>query len=134
MKSRALLFLALGVAAGYVLGARSGRERYEQLLAVPKQLQGGLDTFWSNPGLRKARADASAYAREQAPLLRARAEAVAKDAADRVATRAGDVRARGEKVVQRIGLARDNALVDIGNIGELGDDEEYEKPATQQGT
>ncbi len=36
------LSLALGFAAGYVLGSKAGRERYEQLVAAGRQL-------WSNP-------------------------------------------------------------------------------------
>jgi hypothetical protein len=36
------LSLALGFAAGYVLGSKAGRERYEQLVAAAREL-------WSNP-------------------------------------------------------------------------------------
>ena len=36
------LALAAGFAAGYVLGSKAGRERYEQLVAAGRQL-------WSNP-------------------------------------------------------------------------------------
>jgi hypothetical protein len=36
------LSLALGFAAGYVLGSKAGRERYEQLVAAGREL-------WSNP-------------------------------------------------------------------------------------
>jgi hypothetical protein len=36
------LALAVGFAAGYVLGSKAGRERYEQLVAAGQQ-------FWTNP-------------------------------------------------------------------------------------
>jgi hypothetical protein len=36
------LSLAVGFAAGYLLGSKAGRERYEQLVAAGRQL-------WSNP-------------------------------------------------------------------------------------
>ena|SRR5437867_7706252 len=39
------LSLALGFAAGYVLGSKAGRERYEQLVAAGREL-------WSNPAVQ----------------------------------------------------------------------------------
>lgn len=36
------LALAVGFAAGYVLGSKAGRERYEQIVAASR-------AFWSNP-------------------------------------------------------------------------------------
>jgi hypothetical protein len=36
------LALAVGFAAGYVLGSKAGRERYEQIVATSR-------AFWSNP-------------------------------------------------------------------------------------
>jgi hypothetical protein len=36
------LTLAVGFAAGYVLGSRAGRERYEQIVGMSR-------AFWSNP-------------------------------------------------------------------------------------
>ena len=86
-----ILALAAGVAIGYVLGARDGRERYEQMKAKATQL-------WENPRVVRARRDVESYAREQAPLIRERAEAaakaapgVAKDVAGKVADTAKDV-------------------------------------------
>ena len=89
-----LLMLAVGVAIGYVLGTRDGRARYDQMKAK-------VTTLWEDPRVVKARKDVEAYAREQAPIIRERAEAaakaapgVAKDVAGKVATVATDVSAK----------------------------------------
>ncbi|CAN5316389.1 hypothetical protein BH11ACT5_BH11ACT5_13660 [soil metagenome] len=90
MKPR-ILVLAVGVAIGYVLGTRDGRARYDQMKAKVTEL-------WEDPRVVRARKDVEAYAREQAPIIRERAEAaakaapgVAKDVAGKVATVATDV-------------------------------------------
>jgi hypothetical protein len=82
--------------------------------------------------VQKARREVSDYAREQAPVIRARAEAVTKDVADRTVTVAKDVADRTVTAVKevadktvtaakgtasRVGEARDRALA------ELDDDE-----------
>lgn len=86
-----ILALALGVAVGYVLGTRAGREQYDKLKA-------GVTALWEDPRVAKARKDVEAYARQQAPIIRERAEAApgfvadaAKDVADKVSTTAKDV-------------------------------------------
>ena len=38
----------VGFAVGYVIGARAGRERYEQIT-------GALSSFWNDPTVKKAR-------------------------------------------------------------------------------
>ena len=89
--NRRILTLAVGVAIGYVLGTREGRARYDQMKAQVTRL-------WESPRVVRARKDVEAYAREQAPIIRERAEAaakaapgVAKDVAGKVATAATDV-------------------------------------------
>ena len=82
--NRKMLMLGIGVAVGYVLGARDGRERYDAMKAKATQL-------WENPRVTKARKDVEAYARQQAPIIRERAEAVAKAAPGVVADTAKDV-------------------------------------------
>ena len=44
MKGKVLLIVGLGV--GYVLGARAGRERYDQIAGVASK-------FWNNPKVQK---------------------------------------------------------------------------------
>jgi hypothetical protein len=88
-----LLIIAVGVGIGYVLGTRAGRGRYEEMKAKANAL-------WEDPRVAKARRDVEAYARQQAPILRERAEAaakaapgVAKDVAANVSSTAKDVAA-----------------------------------------
>ncbi len=86
-----LIMLGIGIAVGYVIGTRDGRERYEAMKAKVTEL-------WEDPRVTKARKDVEAYARQQAPVIRERAEAavkaapgVAKDVADKIGTTAKDV-------------------------------------------
>lgn len=89
-----IILLGIGLAVGYVLGTRDGRERYDQMKAK-------VTEFWEDPRVAKARNDVEAYARQQAPIIRERAEAAAKaapgvvkDAAGRVADTAKDAAGR----------------------------------------
>ena len=79
-----LFMLAIGVAAGYVLGTRAGRERYDAMKAA-------VLGVWQEPRVAKVRSDVDAFARAQAPIIRARAEAAAKAAPAVVADVARDV-------------------------------------------
>jgi hypothetical protein len=118
---KSLLIIAFGVAVGYVLGARAGREKYDALVEK-------ANGVWQDPRVAKARRDAARYAREQAPVIAERAQAAAKDvvdktttaartAADKTVTVARDARDRtvtaATDVAGRVGKARDNALEDF---------------------
>lgn len=132
MSPRFLLVLGLG--AGYVLGARAGRGRYEQIKAKATEL-------WENPRVKRARSDVESFAREQGPIIRDRAEAAAKaapgviadgaraaagaarDVADKTADVAKDVADRvnttARDVADRVGTtAKDVA----GKIGDAATD------------
>lgn len=54
-----LSFLA-GAAVGYVLGARAGRERYEQI-------KGGAEKMWHNPKVQDKVADVEGTVKAKAP-------------------------------------------------------------------
>jgi hypothetical protein len=54
MRPKTLLVL-VAVAAAYVLGARAGRDRYEQLV-------GSVTAFWNSPDVQKARKQAKKQA------------------------------------------------------------------------
>lgn len=54
MRSKTFLVL-IALAVAYLLGARAGRERYEQLT-------GSLSSFWNAPDVQKARKKARAQA------------------------------------------------------------------------
>ncbi|WP_213816061.1 YtxH domain-containing protein [Glaciihabitans sp. dw_435] len=58
MKGKILLVVGVGV--GYVLGARAGRERYEQI----KRLS---DKFWSSAPVQKQVHNAEDYVKDKAP-------------------------------------------------------------------
>jgi hypothetical protein len=65
--------LAAG-AVGYVLGARAGRERYEQIMSVAGRV-------WSSPQVQRAATDAQDRAREAAPIVAEKVADAAKHAA-----------------------------------------------------
>lgn len=51
MRPKFLIILVIAAAA-YILGARAGRERYEQITKA-------ASSFWNDPNVKKARAEAS---------------------------------------------------------------------------
>lgn len=57
-----IMLVAVG-AAGYVLGTRAGRERYDQ---IAEQAQ----KFWSNPKVIQKRQEAKDAAMAQAPVVK----------------------------------------------------------------
>lgn len=57
------LFTLAAVATGYVLGARAGRERYQQISAQAQRL-------WQDPRVQKAAAEAKNAAAQQAPVVK----------------------------------------------------------------
>lgn len=72
--------VTLGAAAiGYVLGARAGRERYEQIA-------GGARKVWSDPRVQKGVDDAKRTAQEQAPVVRDRITETAHKVSDKVSS------------------------------------------------
>lgn len=66
-----LKILAIG-GVGYVLGARAGRERYEQ---IKERAQG----LWANPKVQQKATQARGYAKDKAAGAAASATAAAKD-------------------------------------------------------
>jgi hypothetical protein len=140
---KSLVVVVFGLAVGYVLGARAGRERYEEIVER-------VNGIWQDPRVARARREAAHYAREQAPVIAERAQAVAKatpaaiadarkataavakdvakdvadkatalakDTADRATSAAKDARERtvnaAAVAATRVGEARDNALEDF---------------------
>jgi hypothetical protein len=79
-----LLTLGLGIAIGYVVGARAGRERYDQMKSKATEL-------WESPRVTRARTSVEEYARTQGPILLDKAEAVAQATPGFVASAAKDV-------------------------------------------
>lgn len=69
------LLVVLGI--GYVLGARAGRARYEQIKSRAQQ-------FAQNPTVRKTASQAQQTVREQAPVVASKVGDVAGAAAQKV--------------------------------------------------
>ncbi|RZT59617.1 hypothetical protein EV140_1598 [Microcella alkaliphila] len=72
---RGKILFATGLAVGYVLGTRAGRERYEQIKKAS-------DRFWGDPRVQRQVDKVDGYVREKAPEV---AEFVA-DGAKKVVT------------------------------------------------
>lgn len=76
-------------AVGYVLGARAGRQRYEQIADQAQRI-------WTNPGVQKATRNAQDLAREKAPIVGEKVTGAAKSAAGRVSGSNGDSSSDGD--------------------------------------
>ena len=79
-----LMMLAAG-AAGYVLGARAGRERYEQIKSGAQKLK-------NNPTVQKKAGQATAAVKENAPVVK-----------DKVADAASSAKAAAQEKLDRSG-------------------------------
>ena len=75
-------FLA-GIGVGYVLGARAGRNRYEQI-------KSGAQGVWNNPKVQDAVSHAQDVAAQKAPEVGHRITETATAAAHKVGEKVGD--------------------------------------------
>ena len=71
------LGVIVGAGVGYVLGARAGRGRYEQIEAQAKRL-------WSDPRVQEKKSQAQAVAQEKAGQAQQAAQHKASQAQDKV--------------------------------------------------
>ncbi|MDO7881648.1 protoporphyrinogen oxidase [Antiquaquibacter soli] len=118
-----ILALAAGVALGYVLGTRAGREQYDKMKAAATKL-------WEDPRVAKARRDVEEYARQQAPIIRERAEAavkaapgVAKDVAEKVQSTAKDVAGKVSETAKDVAENVQSTAKDVaGKVSETAKD------------
>ena len=78
---RKLLMLVAG-GVGYVLGARAGRERYEQIKRTATRVK-------DDPRVQEKASQAADLAKEKAPVVKDKVAAAASSAADKV-TPSGD--------------------------------------------
>lgn len=72
----------VGVGVGYVLGAKAGRRRYEQIKAR-------ADKVWQSPTVQHKVNDATQVVRDKAPELQHKVAAAAKDAGSAVKAKVG---------------------------------------------
>ena len=82
MRGRILFVIGLG--AGYVLGAKAGRQRYEQIASA-------ADKVWNSPSVTKQRHEVQHFVETKAPKLMESATGAAGEAIDKV-TRKGQRR------------------------------------------
>jgi hypothetical protein len=75
--SKIVTLTAAGV--GYVLGARAGRQRYEQIAKSARK-------FWADPRVQQAAADARTAAAEKAPVVKEKLVQAASSVGDRATT------------------------------------------------
>ncbi|SDS05331.1 hypothetical protein [Agrococcus carbonis] len=80
MRGRILFVVGLG--AGYVLGAKAGRQRYEQIASA-------ADKVWNSPAVTKQRHEVQHFVETKAPKLVESATDAASDAIDKVTKRKG---------------------------------------------
>ena len=73
---RKLSFL-IGLGAGYVLGARAGKQRYEQIKSQAGKV-------WENPSVQSKVGDVTDQVKAKAPSAKAAAGSAATKAAERV--------------------------------------------------
>lgn len=71
-----------GFGLGYVLGARAGRQRFEQL-------KSGAQGVWNNPKVQETVSQAQDYAAEKAPEVQHKIAETASNAAHKVTDRIG---------------------------------------------
>ena len=72
--SKIVTLTAVGV--GYVLGARAGRQRYEQIAKSARKV-------WADPRVQQAAADARTAAAEKAPVVKEKIVQAASSVGDR---------------------------------------------------
>ena len=85
---RGKILFVVGLGTGYVLGAKAGRQRYEQIA-------GAADKVWNSPSVTKQRHEVQHFVETQAPKLMESASDVATGAIDKVSKRKGS--AKGPK-------------------------------------
>lgn len=78
MKGKAAM--VVGLATGYVLGARDGRGRYEQLKTQ-------ADRLWHDPKVQKNVAQAQGIVKEKAPQVSAKVSDVAQKASSKATSK-----------------------------------------------
>lgn len=77
-----IALVAVGAAA-YVLGAKAGRERYEQISEFSRR-------WWNDPRVQQKKSEATEVVKDKAPEAKAKLSDAAKHAADKAGLRSDD--------------------------------------------
>ena len=77
-----IVLIAVGAGA-YVLGAKAGRERYEQISDFAQR-------WWNDPRVQKKRSEATETLQEKAPEGKKKLSGAAKRSAEKAKSRRGD--------------------------------------------
>lgn len=85
---RGKILIVTGLAVGYVLGARAGRERYEQIKRTATK-------FWHDPRVQQQVDRVEDFAKDKAPEVVDFISDNAKKVAGQVKSKASDVRGSG---------------------------------------
>ena len=75
---RLKLLFVIGLIAGYILGSRAGRDKYEQIKAKATEA-------WENPRVQKVVAETQEFVKEKAPIVAEKVAEGAKVAGEKVA-------------------------------------------------
>ena len=111
-----LLPLAIGLAIGYVLGTKDGTTRLDAL-------RDKLSPIIDDPRVVRARKDVTSYAKQQAPIIRERAETAVKDAATATAETAKDVAGKVQSTAKDVaGKVSETASDVVEQVGKTASD------------
>ena len=110
-----MLFLA-GLATGYVLGAKAGRPRYEELKAKATRA-------WEDPRVHKVVSDAQEFVKDAAPVVQARVTDATAAAADTAKVAGQKVAEGAASLRERIIEAVDTVLEKVGQGDETSRDD-----------
>lgn len=80
---RGKILFVVGLAMGYVLGTRAGRERYEQIKA-------GAEKVWLDPRVQEQVHTVEEFVKDKAPDLAEKATTAVKKVADTVRNARGE--------------------------------------------
>lgn len=87
----------LGFAAGFIAGARAGRERYDQIVKYTRKA-------YQSPAVQKATQVSQAKARELSKLAAARAAELSKSAAQQAPKTAGSIARKAKEQAGKISV------------------------------
>lgn len=103
-----LMFIA-GAGLGYVLGARAGQGRYQQIKSQ-------ADSVWNDPRVQEKVSVATEAVKEKAPVVQAKAQAAAAAAQAKAQDAAGaaQVKAQGAAAAAKAKVTGDHSGNQIG--------------------